>query len=112
MSLSTRAGFNWNAAHDYFSPYNAILTSINVPNSFPNSGPANVQIRFLQSDVRCAFCISQANISSFSNAAIVKAILTDSLETTNENVIGEGAGVVCLPPTSRAFILKFSNSLI
>ena len=67
------------------------LQSINVPSSSPNSGPANVQIFSLQSAVRYAFCISQASISSSFNAAIVKAILTESLDTTDENVIEEGA---------------------
>ena len=84
------------------------LQIINVPSSSPNSSPTNVQIFSLQSAVKYALCISQYIISSSSNAAIVKAILTDSLDTTDENVIEEGAIVVCPPPTSRDFILKFS----
>ena len=80
--------------------------------SSPNSGPANVQIFSLQSAVRYALCISQASISSSFNAAIVKAILTESLDTTDENVIEEGAVVVCPPPNSHPFLLKFSPSLI
>ena len=88
------------------------LHSINVPSSSTNSGTANVQIFSLKSVVRYEFCISQASISSLFNAAIVKSILTESLDTTNENVIEEGAVIVCPPPTSRAFILKLLPSFI
>ena len=112
MSLSTTTSLDRNAAHDDFSPYNAIFTSINVPSYYPNSGTANVQIFTLKSAVRYAFCISQANRSRLFNAAIVKDILTESLDTTDENVIEEGAVFVCPPTTSRAFLLKFSLSLI
>ena len=83
-----------------------------MPSSYPNSGPANVQFFSLQSAVRYAFCISQARISSSFNAAIVKAILIESLENTDENVIEEGDIFVCPPPTSCAFILKLLPSLI
>ena len=83
MSLSTTASLDRNAAPHDFSPYNAIFTSINVPSSSQNSGPANVQIFSLQSAVRYMFCISQASISRSFNAAIVKAILTESLDTTD-----------------------------
>ena len=88
------------------------LQSINVPSYSPNSGPANVQIYSMQNAVRYAFCISHASISSSFNAVIVKSILTESLDTTNENGIKEVAVVVCPPSTSRAFILKLSPSLI
>ena len=101
MCLSTPASLDQNAAPDDFSPYNSIFTSINVPSSSPNSGPANVQIFSLQSFVRYAFYISQVSISSLFNAAIVKSILTESLDTTNKNVIELGAVVVCPPPTSQ-----------
>ena len=84
------------------------LQSINVPSSSPDSGPANVQIFLLQSSVRYTLYISQASISSSSNAAIVKAILTES----DENLIEEGDVVVCPPPTSCTFLLKISPSLI
>ena len=87
MYLSTTDRLDRNAAPYDFSPYNAIFTSINVPSSSPNSGPKNVQIFSLQSAVRYVFCISQALIPSSFNAAIVKAILTESLDTTDENVI-------------------------
>ena len=50
-------------------------------------------------NTRYVFCISQASISSLFNAAIVKAILTESIDTTNENSIEEGAVVMCPPPT-------------
>ena len=63
------------------------LQSINVPSSSPNSGPANFQIFSLKSTVRYVFCISQAIISILLNAAIVKAILTESLDTNDNNVI-------------------------
>ena len=88
------------------------LQSINVPSSSPNSVPANVQIFSLKSAVRYALCISQANISRLFNTAIFKAILTDSLDTNDKNVIEEVAVVMCPSPTSRAFLLKFSPSLI
>ena len=112
MSLSTPAILDRNAAPDDFSPYNYIFTSINVSSSYPNSGPTNVQIFSLQSAVRFAFCISQASISSSFNAVIVTAILTESLDTIDKNLIEEGDVVMCPPPTSRAFLLKFSPSLI
>ena len=108
MSLSNPASLYRNAAPDDFSPNNAIFTSINVPSSSPNAVPVNVQIFFLQSSVRYALCISQASVSSLFNAVIVKAILTESLDTTNNNVIEEGAVVVCPPPTSHAFLQKLS----
>ena len=44
IPLSTPASLYWNVAPDDFSQYNSIFTSINVPSSSPNSGPANVQI--------------------------------------------------------------------
>ena len=94
MSLSTPASLDWNTAPDDFIPYNAIFTSVNVPYYSPNSGPTNVQIFFLQSDVRHVFCISQASISRSFNDAIVKTIVTNSLDTTDENVIEEGDVVV------------------
>ena len=112
MYLSTPASLDWNDAPDDFIPYNAIFTSINVNSSSPNSGPANVQIFSLQSAVRYALCISQARISSLFNDAIVKDIQTESLDTAYENVIEEGAVVMCPPPTSRDFLLKLSASLI
>ena len=112
MYLSTPSSLDWNAAPDDFSPYHAIFTSINAPSSYPNYGPTNVQIFSLKIDVRYALCISQASISSSFNAAILNAILSESLDTTYYNVIEEGAVVVCPPPVSCAFLLKFSPSLI
>ena len=106
MPLSNTAILDWNAAPNYFSPFNAIFTIINVPSSSPDSGPVNVQILSLQCAVRYVFCISQAIISSSFNAEIVKAILTEYLNTNYENVIDEGAVVVCPPSTIRAFLLK------
>ena len=94
MSLSTPASLDRKAAPHDFIPYNFIFTSINVPSSSPNSCPENVQIFFLQSAIRYVFCISQASIPSLVNAAIVKAIINESLETTNENVIEEYAVVI------------------
>ena len=83
-----------------------------MPNSSPNSGPTNIQIFSLQSAARYALCILQANISRPFNAAIVKAILTESLDTTNYEVIEKGAVVVCPLLTNRKFLLKLSPSLI
>ena len=87
MSLSNPDSLDRNAAPHDFSPYNAIFISINVPSSSPNSGLANVQLFSLQSAARYVLCISQASISSSFNAAIVKAIRTESLDNTNKNVI-------------------------
>ena len=56
--------------------------------------------------------MSHANISSPFSAAIVNAIRTESLETTYEYAIDAGAVVVCPPPTSHAFLQKFSPSLM
>ena len=106
MYLSNTASLYRNAAPDDFSPYDSIFTSINVPSSFPISGPTNVQRFSLQGAVRYAFFISQANLSILFNAAIVKAILIDSLETTNINVIEYGNAGVCPPPTSCNFLLN------
>ena len=108
MSISSPDSLDRNDAPDEFSQYNSIFTSINVPSSSPNSCPENVQIFSLKSAVRYAFYILQASISSSFNAAIVKDIMTESLETTNDNVIEEGDVVVCPPPTRRAFLLKCS----
>ena len=83
MSVIITARLDHNSAPDDLSPYNGILTSINVPSSSKNSGPTNVQIFSLQSDVRYAFFISQANLSRPFNAEIVKSILTESLDTTD-----------------------------
>ena len=87
MSLSTPVSLDQNAVPHEFIPYNAIFTIINVPYSSPNSGPANVQIFSLQCAVIYVFYVSQAIISSLLNSAIVKAILTESLDTTYKNVI-------------------------
>ena len=87
MSLSNPDILDQNAAPHDFIPYNAIYTSINVTSYSPNYGLANVQIFSLQSAVIYVFCISQAIISSSFNSAIVKAILAESLDTTDENVI-------------------------
>ena len=108
MSLSSPDILDRNAAPDDFIPYNAIFTSINVPSSSPNYGPANVQIFSLKSAVRYAFCISQGSISSSFNTVIVKSITSESFDTTDNNVIKEDAVVVCPPPTSHSFLLKFS----
>ena len=112
MSLSNPASLDRNAAPDDFNPYNAIFTRINVPYSSLNSGPENVQIFSLKSAVRYALYISQSSTSISFNDVIVKSILHESLDTTKKNVIEEGAVVVCPPPTSCAFLLKFSPSLI
>ena len=112
MSLNNPDSLDLNDATDDFCPYNAILTNINVPSYSPNSGTANFQIFSLKSSVRYAFCILQASISSSFNAVIVKAILTESLDNTDRNMIDEGAVVMCPLSTSCAFLLKFSPSLI
>ena len=112
MSLSTPDSLDRNSATYDFIPYNAIFTSINMPSSSPNYVFANVQTFSMKSAVRYAFCISHASISRSFNAAIVKDILTDYLDTNDENLIKEGAVVVCPPPTSRDFLLKISPSLI
>ena len=56
--------------------------------------------------------MSYANMYSRFIAAIVNAIRTETLDTTDEYVIDSSAVVVCPPPTSRAFLRKFSPSLI
>ena len=111
MSCSNPANFVLNAAPDDLRPYSAILTIMMVPSSDPNSRPALVQIFSLHNAVRYAFWISHARMSRSFNAAIVRAIRTESLETTYEYVMEAGAVVVCPPPTSLALRLKFSPSL-
>ena len=56
--------------------------------------------------------MSHSNMSSPFSAAILNAIRTDSLETTDEYVIDAGAVVVCPSLTSRAFLRNFSPSLM
>ena len=112
MSISAPTILDWNSAPDDFSPYNAIFTSINLPSSSPNSGPTIFQIFSLQSAVRYAFCISQPKISRLFNTAIVRSLLAESLDTTDNNVIEEGTVVVFSPTTILAFLLNFSPSLI
>ena len=73
-----------------------------VPFSDPNSGPALVQIFSLHTAVRYAFFISHDRMSSSFSAAIVRAIRTESLDTTDEYVMEDGVVVVCPPPTSIA----------
>ena len=43
---------------------------------------------------------------------MVRAILTESLDTTNEYVIVAGASVMWPPATKRAFCLKFSPNFM
>ena len=56
--------------------------------------------------------MSHTSISNSFNAEIVSAILTESLDTTDEYVIKSGVAVLCPPPTSLAFLWKLSPSLI
>ena len=65
-----------------------------VPYSDPNSGPALVQIFSLHTAVRYEFWISHARMLRSFNAAIVRTIQTDSLDTTNEYAMEAGAVVV------------------
>ena len=51
-------------------------------------------------------------MSSLLSAAIINAIRTESLETTDKYVIDAGAVVVCPPPNSHTFLRKFSPSLM
>ena len=82
-----------------------------VPSYDLNSGTALVQIFFLHTAIRYAFWISHVRISRSFNAAIVRAIRTESLDTTDEYVVEAGAVVVWPPSTSIALRLKFSPSL-
>ena len=56
--------------------------------------------------------MSHASISNSFNAAIISAILTKSLDTTDEYVIEAHVDVLCPPPTSLACLRKFSLSLM
>ena len=94
MPLGTPASLDQNVAPDDLIPNNAIFTSINMLSSSPNFGTANVQISSMQSSVRFALCISQASISRSFNTEIVKSILNESLDTTDDNLIEEGVVVV------------------
>ena len=67
---------------------------------------------FWKSSFRYVFCISHTSISRLLNAEIVKAILSESLDTTYENVIEEDAADVCPTPTIREFLLKLLPRLI
>ena len=112
MSCRTPASLDLNAAPDDLRPYSAIFMIMMVPASCANSGPATVHIFSLHFAVRYAFCISHARMSKLFKAAMVSAIQTESRNTTDEYVIEAGATVICPPPTSRAFLRKFSPSLI
>ena len=101
-----------NAAPDDFRPQRDIFTTMMLTSSKPNLGPAVVHMSSLHFDIREAFCKSHANMSIPFSATIVNAVRTESLETIDECVIDAGGVVVCLPPTSRNFLRKFSPSLM
>ena len=82
-----------------------------IPSSDPNYGPDLVQIFSLHTSVRCAFWISHARMSRSFNVATVRAIRTESLDTTDEYIMEDGSVVVCPPTTSLALRLKSSPSL-
>jgi len=77
-----------------FNSYNALTIIIFCPHLDPNSGPATVQIFSLHGAVKYAFCMSRDSMLSPLSAAIVKAILTLSLDTTDEYVKDEGDSVI------------------
>ena len=79
-----------NAASGDLNTYNARTTRICLPASEPNSGLAVVHIFSRQGDVRYAFCISHPIVDKPLSAAIVRAIMTISLETTDEYIMDEG----------------------
>ena len=85
---------NINAVLDDFNPYNALTTSIVLPASGPNSGTAVVHIFSQQGAVIYSFCISHPSVDNPLSAAIVRLILTLSLETTDEYVMDEGNTVM------------------
>ena len=69
-------------------------------------------MRSLQSAVKYAFWISHDMTWRPLRAAMVRAILTESLDTTDEYVIVADVSVMCPPATRRAFRLKFSPNFI
>ena len=83
-----------NAVHDNFNPYSPGITSIFLPDSETNSGLAFVHIFLQQDAVRYAFYISHPRIDKQFSAAIVRAIMMLSLETTDEYVMDEGDAVI------------------
>ena len=93
-SFNTSANNDINAAPENFIPFNARTTSIFLPASEPNLGPAVVHIFLLQGAMRYAFCISHPSVDKPLSAVIFRAILKLSLETTDEYVMDEGDTVM------------------
>ena len=80
------AGWFLKLAPDNAKPYDALTMIAVLPSFSPNLVPS-VDCTFSEHGaVRYAFCISDVFISRSLNAAKVRPILTDSLETTLANV--------------------------
>ena len=79
-----------NAALALFNPYNDCTKMACFPASGPNSGPHMVEIFSAAGAAKKAFCMSLVFTSKSFNAASVKAMQTDSLDTTLVYVIVAG----------------------
>ena len=95
-------------ASDDARPYKALTMITVLPLFSPNSVPSVVCTFSEHRAVRYAFCISDVFTSRSFNAAKVRAILTDSLETTLANVKLLGASTKWPPATRCAFLEKSS----
>ena len=93
-SLNVSANNALNAAPELFKPYNALVIIRYLPFKLPNSGPALVNIFSRHGAVKYAFWISHARISKSFKAAMVRAMRTLSLETTDAYVSNDGVFVV------------------
>ena len=108
MSCKVSASGAQKAAPEFFSPYNAFLTNIMLP-SYPNSGHAYIQIFSQQSAVRYAFCMSRNITCKSFKAATVRAIQTESCDTTDEYIrVAGGLGHVipCHQPCLAAKVFS------
>mmetsp|Transcript_9592 Transcript_9592/g.9232 ORF Transcript_9592/g.9232 Transcript_9592/m.9232 type:complete len:112 (-) Transcript_9592:96-431(-) len=94
MSRNVSASLALNAAHELFSPYKALAMILTLHLSLSNCTPARVHNFSLRVAFKYIFPMSQENISSPFNDAIVRLILTLSLETNLEYVIEAGASVL------------------
>ena len=95
-------------APDDAKPYINLTMIAVLPLFSPNSVTSVVCTFSEHGAVRYAFCISDVFISRSFNAAKVRVIPTDSLETTLAYINLLGTSTIWPPATRHAFLEKFS----
>ena len=97
-----------------FNLCNALVSANTSPQSLPHSMLPSNHILLMQGAFKHAFCELQAMMLTLFNAAIRKPSHTLSLETTLEQVMDDGASVMCPLVTKWAFcsnIMWMSNTM-